>query len=121
MGNKWARGSAARERSNLGAIACRGKEGSMEGWDGRCVQAFIVHATQPVGCARALGRGRGRGAYRGECARRAAIRPPKMARAMGHGRACPVPAANGQGAERVLSIRGTDRRSASMRMHALAL
>jgi len=37
---------------------------------------------------------------------------------MGHGRACPVPAANGQGAEWVPSIRGTDRRSASTGMHA---
>ena len=49
--------------------------------------------------------------------------PCKMARAMGHGRACLVPlvpAADGQGAERVLRILGTDRRSASMRMHALA-
>ena len=66
-----------------------------------CVQAFIVHTTQPVGCVRAL-EARPRWPNMGACGRgmraaRAAIRPPKDGKSHGAW-ACGVcmPAANGR-------------------------
>jgi len=82
--------------------------------EGACVQAFIVRATQPVGCVRALGKAKvaQHGSLReGICVRRAAIRPL----AMGNGRACRQPTAEVPNSCRAF---GEFRRSASMRMHA---